>query len=161
MDAEKASYVVDCVCTLGSSSADVMAQIKACKVLTEIFNSACGASYQQHAADNGLFDALVPLITQLPSSLQQQAENCSMSRLVASACRTLERACTGKGAARRRDQAVDAGAIPLLVRMVREKDVHDEAVSASSLAALRSITRDSLRIQEAALAAGASLASLR
>ena len=75
------------------------------------------------------------------------------------ACAAVEGLCTGKGAAARRELAIAAGWLELLVAACGEADVGPKAEAErtrhAARAALRSITRDSLHLQQAALDAGA------
>ena len=74
--------------------------------------------------------------------------------VVAACCHALCHLATGLGAAARRDAAASAGMLDVLV-LIAERWKSDEATNAAALAALRSLTRDSARLQEHARMAGA------
>ena len=113
-------------------------------------NSADG---QAKAAAQGAFTALAACARAHPQHLGV-------------ACAAIESLCTGKGAAARRVQAVDAGWLPLLIDACGHlptaqcgTSANDDTTERTRLAArsaLRSITRDSLHLHQAALDAGSS-----
>ena len=92
------------------------------------------------------------------------------SRMV-QACAAIEALCTGKGAAARREQAVAAGWLELLCGVCSSSSdggakeegsgATDDRARLVALAALRSITRDSMGLQQKALDAGADRQWLR
>ena len=79
--------------------------------------------------------------------------------LAAASCRALEHVATGVGAAARREAAFDAGAFPALVALMSHWR-EDEGTMIACRAALRSLTRDSPTLQDAARSAGAETAWL-
>ena len=113
------------------------------------------------------------LVSLCRPSADEQARAAALGALVAAAacarahprhfsqaCAAVEALCTGKGAAARRAQAVDAGWLPLLVHALGEEDGEDEVGGGkrryAARAALRAITRDSIHLHQAALDAGGS-----
>mgnify|MGYP002631675418 CR=1 FL=1 len=125
-------------------SVDAEVAAPCCLALARLFTGA--AELQAQAVEAGCPQALV-------TCLQTHSET---SLVVVASCRALERMAVGVGAAARRDAAAEAGALPTLVSAVR-RWVADESASAACRAALRSLTRDSGRLQEAAVRAGADL----
>ena len=101
------------------------------------------ADLQVQAVESGALTALI-------SHLQ----HADTSALVLSSCRALEHMATGRDAASRREAAATAGSLPALVTAMRRWG-EEEATRAACSAALRSLTRDSVGLQEAATKAGA------
>ena len=80
----------------------------------------------------------------------------NVRHMVASGCLVLERMATGVGAAARREAARHTGVLAALVDLARRWPVERDAdCHASCRSALRSLTRDSGNLQDAARAAGA------
>ena len=106
------------------------------------------AANQDKAASCGSLPALVSCLREAGSPAT-----------VAVCCRALEHLATGVGAATRRNTAVDAGALTAVVDALRSSDGSDgPGTCMTCLAALRSLTRDSGRLQDAARDAGAEAA---
>ena len=113
------------------------------------------AERQASAASLGVFAATAACARAHPSRMVQ-------------ACAAIEALCTGKGAAARREQAVAAGWLELLIGACSSSgdddggvvedgsDATEDRARLVALAALRSITRDSMALQQKALDAGAA-----
>lgn len=131
--------------TLTSDAADPSACGKA---LSRLF--AGRADLQEEAVRAG---ALRTLVARVEADVESAV-------VMKSTCRALEHVATGVGAASRRDAAAEAGALPALVRAI----CHwrgDEDTRAACCAALRSLTRDSADLQEAARRIGCEADWLR
>lgn len=106
-----------------------------CKALQRLF--AGRADLQEEAVNAGALRQLVALV---------EAHDTS-AIVVSSCCRALEHVATGIGAASRRDAAADAGVLPALVSAIRLHS-NDQDTRDVCCAALRSLTRDSVGLQE-------------
>ena len=142
--------IVTALSAHGRSDAAVAAL--GCRVLTLLCRGEHTASIQQAAAEAGAFIAIV-------------ASMCHGSNATLAACAAMCALCTGVGAAARRNLARGAGAVEVLVALIHSCE-KDEAppvatvktrsqLEAACRGALRSITRDSMHLQQAALDAGA------
>ena len=138
---------------------DAAVVVSACDALPKLCSRNSQAAHrQQIAAQHGAFVAL-------SSCLQIHV---GAPRVMRSVCMALEHLMTGKGAAGRRECAVEARLLPLLIEAAHRHQDHvgsqeqDQAgqhepdpTLARTRAALRSITRDSMKLQQAALDLGA------
>uniref|UniRef100_A0A7S0PYS6 Uncharacterized protein n=1 Tax=Coccolithus braarudii TaxID=221442 RepID=A0A7S0PYS6_9EUKA len=143
---------------LKSHAADAEVAAHGCWALAHICKAS--AMTQQLAVDEGAFDAVNASLEHHPAAIMP-------------ACAALEAMCTGVGAASRRERAREAGVITSLMAELRSSRNAEKAPGSSSggggstlfpsdvtmacCAALRSITRDSMQLQQAALDEGASV----
>ena len=135
--------LVGALCVLGP--ADPAVARHGCTALVGVCRSC--ADDQARAAALGAFTAAAVCVRAHPQLLPQ-------------ASAAVEALCTGKGAAGRREDALGAGWLQILVSACSAAasgaEEGSERPQALARAALRSITRDSMRLQQAALDAGAA-----
>lgn len=86
--------------------------------------------------------------------LLARLDGCVDDVMVTACCHALAHVATGVGAAQRRELATSAGALAVLVAQIQSWE-EGGPTRAACCTALRSLTRDSVRLQDAARAAGA------